>query len=85
METISLEMLQQLISAAVILVFAAFALLTAGGVGAFFAILRSNKRALEMAYAALPAEAAAVIRQIALALKQAGDLADDLTDGQLGD
>ncbi len=83
METVSLEMLQQVVSAAVILVFAAFALLTAGGIGVFFAILRSNKRALEMAYAALPQEAAAVIRQIALALKQAGDLADDITDGNL--
>lgn len=78
-----IEMVQSVVSAAVVLVFAAFALVTAGGVVAFFAILRANKRALELAYLALPPEAAALIRQIALALKEVGELADEVTDGKL--
>jgi Na+/proline symporter len=79
----TLEVVQSVVSAAVVLVFAAFALVTAGGIAAFFAILRANKRALELAYLALPPEAAALIRQIALALKDVGDLADEVTDGAL--
>jgi len=77
-----LEIVQNVVSAAIVLVFAAFALVGAGGAAAFFAILRSNKRALELAYQALPPEAAAIIRQIALALKQVGEIADDITDGE---
>ncbi|RMG08977.1 MAG: hypothetical protein D6735_01195 [Acidobacteria bacterium] len=78
----NMEMVQNIVNAALVLVFAAFALVTTGGVAAFFAILRANKRSLELAYQALPPEAAQVIRQIALALKQVGDLVDDVTDGE---
>lgn len=83
METLSIEAISAIVSAAVVLIFAAFGLVTAGGIAAFLAILRSNKRALELAYQALPPEAASVIREIAKALKEIGDLADDLTDGRL--
>jgi hypothetical protein len=83
MEGMDVQAIATIVSAAVILVFAAFGLVTAGGIAAFLAILRANKRALELAYQALPAEAAAVIRQIALALKEVGDLAADVTDGKL--
>jgi hypothetical protein len=79
---VELEVIQNVVNAALVLVFAAFALVGAGGAATFFAILRANKRALELAYQALPPEAAALIRQIALALKQAGDIADDITDGE---
>lgn len=83
MESMDVQAVMTIVSAAVVLIFAAFGLVTAGGVAAFLAILRSNKRALELAYQALPPEAASVIREIAKALKEIGDLADDLTDGRL--
>ena len=81
MESIDVQALSAIVSAAVVLVFAAFTLVTVGGFAAFLAILRANKRALELAYQALPPEAAKVVREIARALKEVADLADDITDG----
>lgn len=60
--SVDVQALSAIVSAAVVLVFAAFTLVTVGGFAAFLAILRSNKRALELAYQALPPEAASGAR-----------------------
>lgn len=83
--SVDVQALSAIVSAAVVLVFAAFTLVTVGCFAAFLAILRANKRALELAYQALPPQAAQVVREIAKALKEVADLADDVTDGRLDD
>lgn len=80
MEQINVELVKQVLSLVTVVVLAAVALLTVG-FGGFILVIRQQGSAIEKIYLSISPESQKIIRDIVLGVKEAAQVADELTDG----
>jgi hypothetical protein len=80
MENVNVEMVKQILQLVTVVVLAAVALMTVG-FGGFILVIRQQGNAIEKIYLSISPESQKIIRDIVLGVKEAAQVADELTDG----